>query len=119
MRQGGLMRKDENRLSHARRMRHLLTDAEMRLWRNLRAGRLTGYKFRRQQPIGRYIVDFVCFEAQLVIEVDGGQHLDAQLSDAVRTEWLESQGFRVLRFWNDDVLLRTPLVLEAILKSLT
>ena len=113
------MSKGENRLCHARRMRHSPTDAEMRLWRNLRAERLTGYKFRRQQPIGRYIVDFVCFEERLVIEADGGQHLDAQLSDAVRTEWLESQGFRVLRFWNDDVLLRTRLVLEVILKELT
>ena len=113
------MRTDENRLSHAKRMRHSPTDAEMRLWRNLRAGRLTGYKFRRQQPIGRYIVDFVCFEAQLVVEVDGGQHLDAQLADSVRTGWLERQGFRILRFWNDDVLLRTPLVLEEILRDLT
>jgi very-short-patch-repair endonuclease len=113
------MHKDGNRLGHARRMRHSPTDAEMRLWGNTRAGRLTGYKFRRQQPIGCYIVDFVCFEERLVIEMDGGQHLDAQFSDAVRTEWLESQGFRVLRFWNDDVLLRTNLVLEVILKALT
>ena len=113
------MRKDGNGLCHARRMRHSPTDAEMRLWRNLRAGRLAGYKFRRQQLIGRYIVDFVCFEERLVIEVDGGQHLDAQLSDALRTNWLESEDFRVLRFWNDDVLLRTHLVLEAILNALT
>ncbi|HET6784220.1 MAG TPA: DUF559 domain-containing protein [Pseudoxanthomonas sp.] len=106
-------------LSHAKRMRHSPADAEIRLWRNLRAGRLAGCKFRRQQPLGRYIVDFVCFEERLVIEVDGGQHLDAQLSDASRTEWLESEGFRVLRFWNDDVLLRNSLVLEEILRALT
>lgn len=106
-------------LSHAKRMRHSQTDAETRLWRNLRAGRLAGYKFRRQQPLGRYIVDFVCFEQRLVIEVDGGQHLDAQLADAVRTDWLESQGYRVLRFWNDDVLLRTQLVLAEVFKALT
>jgi len=112
------MHKDGNRLRYARRMRRLPTDAEMRLWRNFRAGRLAGYKFRRQQPIGRYIVDFVCFEKRLVIEVDGGQHLDAQLSDASRTKWLESEGFQVLRFWNDDVLLRTHSVLEAVLRAL-
>ena len=106
-------------LAHAKRMRHSPTDAETRLWRNLRAGRLAGYKFRRQQPLGRYIVDFVCFEERLVIEVDGGQHLDAQLSDASCTKWLESEGFRVLRFWNDDVLLRNSLVLEEILRALT
>ena len=106
-------------LAHAKHMRHSPTDAETRLWRNLRAGRLAGYKFRRQQPPGRYIVDFVCFEERLVIEVDGGQHLDAQLSDASRTKWLESEGFRVLRFWNDDVLLRNSLVLEEILRALT
>jgi very-short-patch-repair endonuclease len=106
-------------LLHAKRMRQSATDAETKLWRNLRAGRLAGYKFRRQQPIGRYIVDFVCFEQRLVIEVDGGQHLEAQLSDALRTEWLESEGFRVLRFWNDDVLLRADLVLTEILRMLS
>ena len=113
------MPKVANSLLHARRMRQSATDAEAELWRNLRAGRLAGYKFRRQQPLGRYIVDFVCFEQRLVIEVDGGQHLDAQISDALRTEWLESEGFRVLRFWNDDVLLRTGLVLAEILRMLS
>lgn len=75
------MARTSRSLSHAKRMRHSPADAETRLWRNLRAGRLAGYKFRRQQPLGRYIADFVCFEQRLVIEVDGGQHLDAQLSD--------------------------------------
>ncbi|MDR6841744.1 endonuclease domain-containing protein [Pseudoxanthomonas sacheonensis] len=113
------MTRTANSLLHAKRMRQSATDAEAKLWRNLRAGRLAGYKFRRQQPIGRYIVDFVCFEQQLVVEVDGGQHVEAQLSDALRTEWLESEGFRVLRFWNDDVLLRTDLVLAEILRMLS
>jgi very-short-patch-repair endonuclease len=113
------MRGIANSLVHAKRMRQSATDAEAKLWRNLRAGRLAGCKFRRQQPLGRYIVDFVCFEHRLVIEVDGGQHLDAQLSDAIRTEWLEGEGFRILRFWNDDVLLRNNLVLEEILRVLT
>ena len=108
-----------NSLVHAKRMRQSATDAETKLRRNLRAGRLAGCKFRRQQPLGRYIVDFVCFERRLVIEGDGGQHLDALLSDATRTEWLEGKGFRVLRFWNNDVLLRNNLVLEEILRVLT
>ena len=113
------MREVSRSLSHARRMRHAPTDAECRLWLNLRACRLAGCKFRRQQPLGRFIVDFVCFERRVVVEVDGGQHVDARPEDAIRTEWLESQGYRVLRFWNDDVLLRTNLVLEEILRALT
>ena len=113
------MKESSHSLSHARRMRHAPTDAESRLWRNLRAGRLVGYKFRRQQPLGRFILDFVCFEQRLIVEVDGGQHVEARVVDASRTAWLESQGYRVLRFWNDDVLLRTNLVLEEILRALT
>jgi len=102
-------------LGHARRMRREPTDAEVLLWRHLRAGRLTGHKFRRQQPIGRFIVDFVCFEMSIVVEVDGGQHLEAQAADAARTRWLEARGFQVLRFWNDDVLVRSEHVLEEII----
>ena len=105
-------------LRHARRMRRAATDAESALWRQLRSGRLAGHKFKRQQPIGSFIVDFVCFARKLVIEVDGGQHTDAQAADLVRTRWLESQEFRVIRFWNDDVLLRTNHVLEEILRHL-
>lgn len=112
------MKESTGSLSHARRMRQTPTDAESRLWGNLRAGRLVGHKFRRQQPLGRFIVDFVCFEQRLIVEVDGGQHVEAQLVDAARTAWLEKQGYRVLRFWNDDVLLRTNLVLEEILRAL-
>ena len=99
-------------LSYAKRMRHVPTEAESLLWRHIRAGRLSSFRFRRQQPIGSFIVDFVCFAQKLVVEVDGGQHTDAQAPDLVRTRWLESQGFDVIRFWNDDVLLRTNHVLD-------
>ena len=88
----------------ARRLRKNMTDAERVLWRELRAARLGGYRFRRQTPLGKYVVDFVCLEARLVVEVDGGQHVERQEEDARRTAWLESQGFRVLRFWNNEVL---------------
>jgi very-short-patch-repair endonuclease len=89
---------------HAKRLRADSTDAERLVWSRLRAHRLLGWKFKRQQPIGRYIVDFVCFDAKLVVELDGGQHADALDEDAIRDAWLGSQGFTVLRFWNNDVL---------------
>ena len=105
-------------LSYAKRMRYEPTEAESVLWRHLRAGRLAEQKFKRQQPIGNFIVDFVCFTQKLVIEVDGGQHADMQSADEVRTAWLEAQGFRVLRFWNDDVLQRMEFVLEEVIRIL-
>jgi very-short-patch-repair endonuclease len=105
-------------LVHAKRMRHVPTEAESLLWRQLRAGRLADYKFKRQQPIGNFIVDFVCFAQKLVVEVDGGQHTDLKIRDEARTAWLQAQGFRVLRFWNHDVLQRLELVLEEILHQL-
>jgi very-short-patch-repair endonuclease len=82
------------------------TDAEGKIWANLRAKRLSGIKFRRQQPIGNYIVDFVSFEQKLIIEVDGGQHNEAPNieKDEKRTKYLESKGYRVIRFWDNDVL---------------
>ena len=88
------------------------------LWRHIRGKRFSGFKFRRQQPIGPYIVDFVCLDRKLVIEADGGQHGDTIAYDAARTAWLETQGFRVLRFWNNDVLLRPEVVLDSILSAL-
>jgi len=110
---------DKSRLLvYAKRMRQTPTDAEVVLWRNLRAGRLAVHKFKRQQPIGGFIVDFICFAQKLVIEVDGGQHVELQARDKERTAWLEQQGFRVLRFWNDDVLIRRDSVLEEILRVL-
>jgi very-short-patch-repair endonuclease len=87
----------------ARNMRAAQTDAEAALWRHLRAHRLAGHKFKRQQPIGKYIVDFVCFEAKCIVEVDGGQHSESA-ADQLRDAWLKSQGFSVLRFWNNDVI---------------
>ena len=104
--------------SYARALRKNLTDAERKLWESLRLRQVGGYKFRRQQPLGPYIVDFICFEKKLIVEVDGGQHADEVLDDLKRTEWLMSQGFSVLRFWNHDVLQQTEDVLEMIGKSL-
>ncbi len=105
-------------LRYAKAMRSAPTDAERRLWHHLRARRLCGFKFKRQQPMGTYIVDFICFDRQLVIEVDGGQHAQRQAEDATRTAWLQAQGFRVRRFWNDEVLRDLPAVLDAIRSSL-
>ena len=96
----------------ARTLRTNSTEAERVLWQHLRAARLSGYKFRRQTPLGRYIVDFVCFEARLIVEVDGGQHAGQQEYDTERTAWLETQGFRVLRFWNTEVLSNVEAVKE-------
>jgi very-short-patch-repair endonuclease len=102
----------------ARRLRQTPTDAEIRLWSRLRGKQLEGLRFRRQQPIGHYVVDFFCPDATLVIEVDGGQHTDQEAKDDVRTRWLEARGYRVIRFWNNDVLANTEGVLLAILDAL-
>ena len=104
-------------MSNTPRARHLRknpTDAERALWTILRKGQVPGHRFRRQAPVGPYIVDFVCFENKLVIEVDGGQHAEQADYDAARTAWLESQGFRVLRFWNNQVLQEMDAVREAV-----
>lgn len=97
-------------------LRGQMTDAEQKLWMHLRAGRLAGHKFKRQQPLGSYIADFVCFEARLIVELDGSQHLDSP-RDAVRDAWLLANDFRVLRFWNDQALKETDAVLETILRA--
>ncbi|MFN3842002.1 MAG: endonuclease domain-containing protein [Rehaibacterium terrae] len=96
-------------------MRGNATDAECKLWQRLRAGQLNGPKFRRQHPIPPYIVDFFCGGAGLAIELDGSQHGDE--ADAARTRYLESKGLRVLRFRDNDVLLNTDAVLEAMLNA--
>ncbi|HUD24915.1 MAG TPA: endonuclease domain-containing protein, partial [Burkholderiaceae bacterium] len=101
-------------LHFARALRAESTDAEQRLWYHLRARRMMGMKFLRQRPIGPYIVDFVCLESRLIIELDGGQHQEQARLDRRRDELLRARGFRVLRFWNDDVLQRTRAVLEEI-----
>ena len=100
----------------AKSLRASMTDAEKRLWYLLRDRRLSGYKLRRQVPIGPYIADFACLSARLIVELDGGQHAEQPEKDAIRDEWLKSQGFRVLRFWNNDVLANTEGVLQAILE---
>ena len=105
-------------VSRARHLRKQSTDAEKILWRHIRSRQLAGYKFRRQAPIGKYIVDFLCYEQKLVIEIDGGQHQLRSKSDSERTNWLEAQGFRVVRFWNNQVLAETEAVLEAILREM-
>ena len=102
----------------ARALRARPTDAERKLWAVLRNKQLAGYRFRRQTPIGGFIADFVCFEQKLVVEVDGGQHAIDTENDAVRTAWLEAQGFRVLRFWNNDVLGNIGGVAQTICRAL-
>ena len=88
----------------AKVLRKNSTDAEKKLWQHLRRYQINGCKFRRQQPIGPYIVDFACVERKLIIEVDGGQHAQQVEDDNIRTEELQSQGFQVLRFWNNQIL---------------
>jgi adenine-specific DNA-methyltransferase len=102
----------------ARELRKTMTDAERALWRHLRLRQISGYKFRRQQPIGKYIVDFVCFEKKLIVEVDGAHHAEQSAYDIGRSAWLEKEGFRVLRFWDNQVLKETNGVKEMIIKAL-
>ena len=106
-----------NLTSRARQLRRDSTDAEQLLWSVLRDRQLGGHKFRRQASVGRYIVDFVCFRTCLIVEVDGGQHAERHRRDAHRTAWLASQGFRVLRFWNTEVLGDMEAVKEAIARA--
>ncbi|GLQ94797.1 endonuclease domain-containing protein [Dyella acidisoli] len=102
----------------ARDLRGSMTDAERLMWYHLRGRPLSGYRFRRQHEIDRYIVDFVCSDARLIVELDGGQHAEQMQEDAYRTQRLETLGYRVLRFWNNDVLTNTYAVLEVILEAL-
>jgi very-short-patch-repair endonuclease len=102
----------------ARKLRKEQTDAERRLWWNLRNRQLEGWKFRRQFAIGNYIADFVCIDAKLIIELDGGQHSEQRKYDEQGTRELEKAGFVVLRFWNNDVLTNSESVIEEILRML-
>nr|WP_312986344.1 endonuclease domain-containing protein [Comamonas koreensis] len=108
-------------VQQARALRQASTTAEQLLWRHLRNRQLAGAKFRRQHPLGPYILDFVCLEQGLVIELDGGQHADlqAQAYDQQRSAWLQQQGLRVLRFWNHEVVQQTNEVLARVLQALT
>ncbi|WP_263282666.1 endonuclease domain-containing protein [Sphingomonas nostoxanthinifaciens] len=100
-------------------MRRFSTDAEAMLWTSLRSRRLAGAKFRRQVWLGQYIADFYCAEARLVVEADGSQHFDQADYDERRRAWLEQEGFRVIRFWNNEVLTQREKVLAAIGDALT
>ena len=99
----------------ARKLRLTPTDAEIRLWSRLRRNQLGGFRLRRRHPLGPYVVDFFCAEARLIVEVDGGQHVD---DGEARTRWLKARGYRVIRFWNNDVLANTDGVLRMILDAL-
>ena len=103
----------------ARTLRKVSPDAELRFWRLLRNRHFGGLKFRRQHPLAGYIVDFVCLEKGLVIELDGGQHADQVEYDAERTYKLQGAGFRVIRFWDNDVLARPEAVLQKLYKELS
>jgi very-short-patch-repair endonuclease len=92
-----------------------MTDAETKIWQRLRAHRFLGLSFRRQFPIGPYVVDFVCLDARLIIEIDGGQHAsDRHKHDVKRDAWLRDQGFCILRFWNNDVMINLGGILERV-----
>jgi len=99
---------------NARRLRNNPTEAERQLWGFLRGKQIGGFRFRRQAPIGPFIADFVCFSEKLVIELDGGHHALQSGKDEARSRWLEARGFRVLRFWNNDVLGNADGVVETI-----
>ena len=109
--------KKRNNIFIAKKLRINSTDTEKYLWKCLRRNQLEGFKFRRQHPIGKYIVDFINLERKIVIEVDGGQHLENK-KDKLRDKWLEEQGYEVLRFWDNKVLTNIEGVLEVIREKL-
>jgi very-short-patch-repair endonuclease len=108
---------DKIRTGLARRLRRDSTSAELRLWNKLRSRSIDGQKFVRQQPIGRHVVDFICRERRFIIEVDGGQHAESA-RDQVRDQWLREHNYRVLRFWNNDIMNNMDGVLEMIADAL-
>jgi very-short-patch-repair endonuclease len=111
------MRGRIGRTDIARKLRANQTDAETKLWHRIRNRQISGFKFVRQEPIGRYICDFVCREQGIVVEVDGGQHLESK-RDEIRDRYLAEQGYRVLRFWNNDVLSNIDGVLMVLDEAL-
>jgi len=114
------MKKNRTRIASARALRRRQTGAERALWTRLRNRRLGGLRFRRQHPIGPYVVDFVCPEKRLIVEVDGGGHNrdDRAARDEMRTIWLEDAGYTVVRFWNNEVLVNLDGVMEGIGQAL-
>ena len=109
----------EKLLTHAKDLRASQTKAEQKLWYYLRAHRFMGLKFKRQKTIGCYIVDFICIERRLIIEIDGGQHIEQAEYDHRRDAWLGSQGYTILRFWNNEVMQQPESVLEQIRATLS
>ena len=97
----------------SRQLRREMTNAESHLWRRIRMQQL-GFKFRRQHPVGVYILDFACVELKFALELDGGQHAEAQMKDEIRAKWLEAKGWKILRFWNNEVLKNIDGVVEEI-----
>jgi len=102
----------------SRELRKNLTDAEQKIWHKLRNKQIHGNKFRRQFILGNYIVDFICLDKRLIIEVNGGQHMENVNYDSQRDEWLKKQNFKVLRFWNNQVLNEIDSILEVIVNNL-
>ena len=111
------MRLDAKNKSIVKRLRKNMTNAERKIWQKLRCRQL-GIKFRRQQPIGNYIVDFVCFEKKMIIEIDGGGHFGSR-SDKIRDRWFQKQGYKILRFWNNDVLMNSDAVIQTIINEVS
>ena len=110
---------DSSKLDFARKLRREQTDAEKKMWRLLRSRQLAQYKFRRQRVIGPYIADFCCLSPKLIVELDGGQHIESQERDQRRSQELERHGFKVIRFWDNDVLTNPMAVTETLLRALT
>jgi very-short-patch-repair endonuclease len=104
--------------ARAQTLRNNATDAEVRLWKHLSRRQLGGYKFSRQMPVAGFICDFLCRKARLIVEVDGGQHDERAQADALRTQAIEAEGYRVIRFWNNEVVGNTEGVLASILEAL-
>ena len=113
---GVMMKKDLTNI--ARGLRENATEAEKVLWQRLSRRQIEGFKFRRQQPIGQYVPDFVNFKKKLIIELDGGQHKIQKDEDKKRDDWFEERGFKVLRFWNNDVFENLEGILEVVREKL-
>ena len=109
--------KKRNKIAIAQKLRNNSTDTEKYLWKYLRGRQLEEFKFRRQHPIGKYIVDFINLERKIIIEVDGGQHSENK-KDKLRDKWLEEKGYEVLRFWDNEVFTNIEGVIESIRKKL-
>jgi very-short-patch-repair endonuclease len=115
---GGIKKMQELIQKRARNLRKNMTEAERKLWNRLRRCQIEGLRFRRQVPFGKYIVDFACFEPKIIIEVDGSQHADQLDYDEKRTQYLKMLGYKVLRFWNNEIMNEMDAVLQTIWNDL-